>query len=79
MYFTANKDEGYRDWQAFPDVLGVGGRLFHVRIEGKKLTLTPFEGEAAPVGLTIETQRVSLMQPAAPSSVLLYRPGLRTM
>lgn len=79
VYFTANKDEGYMDWQAFPDVLGVGGKLFRVQFEGKRVALTPFEGDVGAVSLALETQRVSLMQRSRPGSVLLYRPGLRTV
>lgn len=79
VYFTANKDEGYRDRQYFPNVLGVGGQLYDVSCdtEHKTLTLTPYAGKTAPVTVPIETERLSLVSTDEATRVYLYRPGTK--
>ncbi|MCP4644804.1 MAG: hypothetical protein GY851_30460 [bacterium] len=77
VYFTGDPDEGYRDNQPFPHVLGVGGKLYSVDIllEPPQLMLTPYAGPVAMVRIPIQTERLSLHSPC--KQVLLYRPGTK--
>jgi len=81
MHVTANEDEGYECWQQFPDILGVGGRLYQVSFQTsvKTLDLVPFEDDLIPVALPVDAQRISLTRKYPTRSLLLYRPGRQVM
>ena len=78
LYFTADKDEGYTDYQRFPAILGVEQRLYAVAFDGdtKKLTFSPCSGRTRKLRVTLAVERLSLTQVGEEEvSVLLYRPG----
>lgn len=78
VYLTADPNEGYRDTQPVPDVVGLGRELFTVKLdhETSALELTPFEGETGKVKVSLDVERLSLEPPGEEGiRVLLYRPG----
>lgn len=75
LYLHDDDDKGYEDWQEFPHVLGLAGKLFSVdcRLEDKQLLLVPYAGETGVLKIAKDVTRLSIA--TATRNVLLYRPG----
>ncbi len=76
-YFTADRDEGYADFQRIPTLLCLENKLYLVQLDynAKWFRLRPFNGDTILADVAIETERLSLTGVGASPSVMFYRPG----